>query len=64
MELIGKHLGMFKDREADDTVRETLDKLVALFASRNESGDGNIIDVSPNEQRTSPVRTLVQGSCE
>ena len=55
---------MFKDREADDTVRETLDKLVALFASRNESRDGNIIDVSPNEQRTSPVRSLVQGSCE
>lgn len=60
LELIGKHLGMFKDVKGDDNARKTLDALVKLFSKRNESGDGHVIDVPPNEQPPGSVRALVE----
>ncbi len=58
LELIGKHLGMFKDVKGDDNARKTLEALTKLFSKRNESGDGHVIDVEPNEQPPGTVRAL------
>ena len=58
-ELIGKHLGMFKDQEADDTARDTLEALKAL-AMRKYEKQPEIIDVPIGEQRLGTVRAMVK----